>query len=323
MKFLVTGITGFVGPHMAHLLMDEGHDVCGLIRASDGREQNIEKRIGSDYFDKLDFVYGDLTNQESISKIFNENDFDGVFHLAAQSHPPTGFTHPKLTFEVNALGTINIVEAIMKHERECKLMNCSTSEVYGVLKDDTPIDENTQINPVNPYGVSKAGAELYVRERAKSEKCPFVVSRAFSHTGSGRGRNFSISSDAYQLVRVKKGLQKPIIQVGNLKSKRVVMDVRDCVRGYYLLMMKGEPGEAYNIGADPDRLYSMDELFDKMASMLDLKVEKRLDEKLYRPIDIPIQVADVTKFKNLTGWKATIPIEETLQDLLNYWNDNV
>src|SRR6185436_9568831 len=127
-------------------------------------------------------------------------------------HPPTSFSDPKGTFETNAVGTINIVEAIARYQPECKLMFCSTSEVYGAVSEEAgPIDEEFPIKPVNPYGVSKAAADLYVRERAKSLGLKFFVTRAFSHTGPRLGRKFSISSDAYQIARIKKGLQEPVI----------------------------------------------------------------------------------------------------------------
>lgn len=241
MKLLITGITGFVGSHLASLLVDEGHEATGLIRNSNGRENDIRDVLPDNTFSKLTFLYADITSYESISRIFEQNQFDGVFHLAAQSHPPTSFIEPQQTFLVNCFGTINIADAIRKFSPQCRLMFCSTSEVYGAVPEEKgPINEEFPITPINPYGVSKAAADMYVRERAASCSLPFFVTRAFSHTGPRRGRNFSISSDAYQIARIKKGYQEPVIKVGTLSSKRVVMDVRDCVKAYLLLMLKHE-----------------------------------------------------------------------------------
>jgi GDP-4-dehydro-6-deoxy-D-mannose reductase len=320
MKYLITGITGFVGPHLANLLIENNHEVYGLVRASNGTETDILDVVPDKNYNQIKFLYGDFTDRESINKVFKDNKFDGVYHLAAQSHPPTSFIDPRGTFETNAIGTVNIVEAIAKYQPTCSLMNCSTSEVYGAPAESTgSINEKFPVDPVNPYGVSKAAADLYVQERAKSLKLPFYVTRAFSHTGPRRGRNFSISSDAYQIVRIKKGFQDPVINVGTLSSRRVIMDARDCVMAYYLLMQKFSPGEVYNVGGD--RLYSIGEILDKMLEMEGLvgKVEKRVDSKLVRPIDIPIQVCDTSKCRNLTGWAPKIPIEKTLRDLLDYW----
>ncbi len=295
-----------------------------MIRSSHGKEEDIRDIVPDKNFNKIKFVYAELTDFSSIERVFNKDKFDGVFHLAAQSHPPTSFIDPEGTFWTNTIGTVNICKAIAKYQPECKLMFCSTSEVYGALPEEKmPIYESTPINPVNPYGVSKAAADIYVRERAGSLKLPFFVTRAFSHTGPRRGKNFSISSDAYQIVRIKKGYQEPIINVGTLLSKRVVMDVRDCVMAYYLLMQKFVPGEAYNVGGD--NAYTMGELLDKMLEIYGLsdKVGKRLDPKLVRSIDIPVQICNTQKCRDLIGWSPKIPIEKTLKDLLDYWDKKI
>lgn len=324
MKYLITGITGFVGPHLANLLVGDGHDVVGLVRESQGREQDIRDIVPDAVYTKLGFVYGDLTHLRSLDRIFKDDRFDGVFHLAAQSHPPTSFLDPYDTFNINATGTVNLAEAMATYQPTSKLMFCSTSEVYGASPESAgEISEAFPLEPMNPYAVSKAAADLYVRERAISKKLPFFVSRAFSHTGPRRGRNFSISSDAYQIARIKKGLQEPVINVGTLSSKRVIMDVRDCARAYYLLMQKFTPGEAYNVGGEG--LHSIGEVLDMMLELRGLtgKVEKRVDPKLVRPIDIPVQICDTQKLRKLTGWKPTIPLKKTLEDLLAYWDAKI
>jgi len=324
MKYLITGITGFAGPHLANLLVRDGHDVTGLVRESNGREQDIRDIVPDDVYARLHFVYGDLTHARSLDRIFKDEIFDGVFHLAAQSHPPTSFLDPYETFEINSLGTVNLAEALATRQPECRLMFCSTSEVYGAVPEEAgDITEGFPILPVNPYGVSKAAADLYIAERAHSVKAPFYITRAFSHTGPRRGRNFSISSDAYQITRIKKGMQEPVINVGTLSSKRVIMDVRDCVKAYYLLMNKFAPGEAYNVGGD--KVYSIGEVLDMMLAISGLagKVDERLDQKLVRPIDIPVQICDTQKCRKLTGWKPEIPLEQTLTDLLAYWDAKI
>ncbi len=324
MKYLITGITGFAGPHLANLLVGEGHAVYGLVRESNGREQDIRDVVPDDIYAKLKFVYGDLTHFRSLERIFKDEAFDGVFHLAAQSHPPTSFLEPYETFEINTLGTVNLAEAIATRRPDCRLMFCSTSEVYG----DSPesageITESFPVAPMNPYGVSKAAADLYIRERARSVKLPFFITRAFSHTGPRRGRNFSISSDAYQIARITKGLQEPVINVGTLSSKRVIMDVRDCVKAYHLLMQAFTPGEAYNVGGDT--VHSMGEVLDMMLDMRGLagKVEKRVDPTLVRLIDIPVQICNTEKCRKLTGWKPQIRLAKTLEDLLAYWDAKI
>jgi len=323
-RYLITGITGFVGPHLSKLLIDEGHEVVGLIRETNGRKTDILDVLPDKYFSKMDFFYADLCHRDTIFDLFEKQKFDGVFHLAAQSHPPTSFLDPIGTFNTNANGTINIAEAIRAFQPECKLMFCSTSEVYGVVSEEKgAINESFPIAPVNPYAVSKAAADLFIRERVRSLKLPFFVTRAFSHTGPRRGNIFSVSSDAYQIVRIVKGQQEKVLRVGNIESRRAVIDVRDCVRAYYLLMQKFSPGEAYNVGGDD--VYSMADFIEMMFEIKGLKgkVELKRDPKLVRPIDIPLQVCDSSKLRKLTGWKPKIPIKQTLSDLLDYWDNKL
>jgi len=335
MRYLVTGITGFAGPHLAKLLVEEGHDVYGLIRASNGRENDIRDIVPDNIFNKIHFVYGDITDKESIERVFQQQEFDGVFHLAAQSHPPTSFKDPEGTYRTNVGGTKNIVEAIKQHQRDCALMFCSTSEVYGdVPKEKSPITEDFPLRgQVNPYGLSKAISDIEVlghsSVKAAPFDLPFFVTRAFSHTGSRRGKTFSISSDAYQIARIKKGLQEPVILVGNLEPSRVVIDVKDCVQAYAMLMEhavqrdKRVIGEAFNVGGTEIHkiAYFLDEMLE--ISGLQGKVEKRLHEPFYRKIDIGVQLPDSTKIRKTIGWVPKIPLRQTLTDLLDYWDEKI
>lgn len=320
---LITGITGFAAPHLANYLINNDPDhqiqLYGLVRASNGRENDIRDIVSDGVFSRIWFVYGDLDDYSSLDRVFNEVRFDEIYHLAAQSHPPTSFMQPWATFNTNALGTVNLIDLVEDYCPECKFMNCSTSEVYGAVPEDRqPITESHPIAPINPYGVSKAAADMYVSERAKSTGLKAFNTRAFSHTGTRRGFRFSISGDAYQLIRIKKGLQSPIVQVGTLSSKRVVMDVRDCVRGYAMLMEKFTPGESYNVGGDD--LFTMGELLDNMIDIMGLQAGKEINPDFVRPIDIPCQIPDSSKCRELTGWEPEIPMERVLRDLLNYWN---
>lgn len=318
-KALITGITGFVGPNLTNfLMMLTDWEIHGTVRASNGRENDIRDTVPDNYFNKIKFHYCDITVERMVDTLFNDNDFDYCFHLAAQSHPPTSFDFPEYTFITNTLGTINICRAIKKYQPECKLMNCSTSEVYGAVPESSgAITENFPLKPINPYGVSKASADMYVTERAKSAGLLAFNTRAFSHTGIRRGNKFSISSDAYQIARITNGQQDNVIRVGNLESKRVVMDVWDCVEAYYLLMLHAVPGESYNVGGNS--LHPISYFLDLLCEIGDIHPERVVDQGLWRPIDIPVQIPDSTKLRILTGWKPKWNIKETLSDLLDYW----
>jgi GDPmannose 4,6-dehydratase len=320
MKFLITGITGFAGPHLANLLLDSGHEVYGLVRHSNGRETDILDIVPVVNFEKIKFVRGDLTNLRTLQQVFKENVFDGVFHLAAQSHPPTSFKDPLGTFNENIMGSANLIQCIQDYQPECKLMFCSTSEVYGnVGKDGRKIKVTDTILPANPYGASKAATDLYLQERFINGKINGFITRAFSHTGPRRGKTFSISSDAYQIANMMVGKQDRVLRIGNLTTTRVVLDVRDIVKSYYLLMMTNKSnGKVFNISGDqPRQMQAYTDLLIKISGLKD--VVQTIDPALYRPHDITYQWGDISELTDITDWKPVYTIEQTMHDLLHYW----
>jgi len=324
MKFLVTGITGFAGPHLANTLYAHGHEVFGLVRCSNGRENDIRDVVKDEVYNSIEFLYSDLRNHRTLDSLFKTYKFDGVFHLAAQSHPPTSFIDPLGTFEDNIMGTANLIQAITDNQPDCKLMFCSTSEVYGNIgQDGRKIRWNDTLLPANPYGASKAAIDLYMQERIANGKLRGFVTRAFSHTGPRRGKNFSISSDAYQIARMMKGYQDKELLIGNLQTTRVVIDVRDTVNAYYLAMMNDDcNGLIFNVCGDTPR--KMQHFTDVLISLSGLTdVTQTIHAPFYRPIDIYYQHGDSSDLKDLTDWSPTISIEETLNDLLSYWLDKI
>jgi len=324
MKFLITGITGFAGPHLANLLHRKGHQVYGLIRRTNGMESDIHDVVSDDVYESITFVYGDLTNYRSLRTIFEKEQFDGVFHLAAQSHPPTSFIDPIGTMETNVMGSANLIQVIQDHQDSCKLMFCSTSEVYGnVGQDGRKIHWEDTILPANPYGASKAATDVYLQERMQNGFIKGFITRAFSHTGPRRGRIFSISSDAYQIARMMKGLQEPVLKIGNLNTTRVVMDVRDTVRAYYLAMIHPDvTNQVFNVCGDTPR--KMQFFTDKLIELSGLKgVEQNIHKPFWRPHEIHYQHGDSSNLVELTGFKEEYDIETTLDDLLRYWVDKI
>ena len=324
MKFLITGITGFAGPHLANLLHREGHQIYGLIRRTNGMESDIHDVVSDDVYESITFLYGDLTNYRSLRTVFEKEQFDGVFHLAAQSHPPTSFLDPIGTMETNVMGGANLIQVIQDHQDNCKLMFCSTSEVYGnVGQDGRKIHWEDTILPANPYGASKAATDVYLQERIENGFIKGFITRAFSHTGPRRGRIFSISSDAYQIARMMKGLQEPVLKVGNLNTTRVVMDVRDTVRAYYLAMIHPDvTNQVFNVCGDTPR--KMQFFTDKLIELSGLKgVEQNIHKPFWRPHEIHYQHGDSSNLVELTGFKEEYDIETTLDDLLRYWVDKI
>ncbi len=311
MRFLITGITGFVGYHLAKHLVVKGHDVYGLTH----NHIPLDKRNKG-----VKYIDGDLCRICDLELLKNF-EFDGVFHLAALTHPPTSFNKLIDYFQTNTLGTINLCEVLKKSS---VIMQCSTPEVYGICENE--IFETFPMCPMNPYGVSKASADLYILERTRNNELNAFITRAGSHTGWGRPSCYSISSDAIQIIRIKKGLQKSIIKIGNINSQRAVIDVRDVVIAYYELMMKyitkgiGN-GEIFHIGGGI--IYPIEYYLNIMMEIAGVKADKVIDASLIRKVDIPIQILNSDKVRSVISWEPIIPIEETLKNLLDYWEEKV
>ena len=320
MKYLITGITGFLGPHLANILIKEGHDVYGLIRINNGRENDIRDVVDDAIFEKIIFVYGDICDYRTISSIFTTHIFDGVFHLAAQSHPPTSFTDPIMTWNINVMGSINLITCISDSQPDCKFVFCSTVEVYGNEgSDGRKIVEDNTFLPANPYGASKAAIDMYLQERIKNKQMNCVIVRPFCFTGPRRGSKFSISSDAIQIARMMLGKQEPVLKIGNLDTVRIVADVRDIANAFYLIMINNNTsGKVYNICAGtPEKIRFYTDTLIKLSGVSNIKME--IEPKFWRPIDIQYQDGDCTQLINDVNWQPQYKIEDTLNDLLQYW----
>ena len=324
MKYLITGITGFAGPNLAKLLLKNGHEVHGIVRTANGREQDLLDILTPKELSNIKFHYLDLKHYYSVHTLFTSTQFDGVFHLAAQSHPPTSFLDPILTYEENVIATMNLITVLQGSKT--RFMFCSTSEVYGdTCKDVGLLSIDTPLKPSNPYGASKAAMDLYIQERATNGFLDGFVTRAFSHTGPRRGKIFSISSDAYQIAAMELGIQEPVLKVGNLQTERVVIDVRDCVNAYYLLMLNpNSKGKVFNVcGNEVNKMQYYTDLLIKHSTFNYNDVKQEIYPPYYRPIDIQVQIGDSKELVELTGWKPEISIDQTMEDLLNYWRNKL
>jgi GDP-4-dehydro-6-deoxy-D-mannose reductase len=323
MKFLVTGATGFTGPHMINRILEDGHEVVAMVRNLKSAPDIVDT-LGEDNIKKVDFVYGDLAKPESIEPIFLLHRFDGVFHLGAMAHPPTAFEYPLLTSQINFMGSAKIVDEIINKMPQCVLLHCSTPAVYGTCPVDRNLKEDTPMKPNIPYGVSKAAADLYVLERAANAGLKCFLTRAFSQAGPRRGENFCISSDAAQIARILLGRQEPIIKIGNMKSQRTIADVRDVVNAYFCLMLahfegKVPNGDIFHIAGNT--LHEMQYYLDIMLEITNLNetVKLEIEPKYFRKNDNAAQIPDDSKIRDLIGWEPNIPIKQTMQDLVDYW----
>lgn len=318
MKSLVTGITGFVGSHLAEYLLAKHHEVYGLVRWRSPKG-NLKEIIGN-----IKLHEADLRDLSSLLETIGGIKPDYIFHLAAQSYVPASFASPRETFEVNAVGTLNLLEAVRILNLTTRIQICSTADVYGnVRKNEVPISETNPLRPVSPYAVSKVACELIALQYFQSFGIKTIITRAFNHTGPGRGDVFAESSFAKQIAEIENGKRSPTILVGNLKSVRTYADVRDIVEAYYLALVKGKPGEIYNIAGDAT--LTMEKVLKQLISLSTAKksIKIKIDKSRFRPADAVSKTPNDKKFRKITGWKPTIPLEQTLADLLDYWRARV
>jgi len=320
MKILITGVTGFIGSYLAELLLKNGDEIHGIARWRSNRE-NLKKVISD-----IELHDADLLDQGSLIRVLSSVKPDQIYHLAAASYVLTSFNSPVNSMLVNAIGTMNLLEAMRTLKMyDTKFVGITSSEVYGdVDTKHIPITEECPLNPASPYGLSKVAQDLTILQYYINYGLQTVRIRNFTTTGPRRGDVFFLSSFTKQAAAIRLGIKKENeIKVGNLNSVRTVCDVRDMVLAYSKVMKNGKPGEAYNIAGKVTMTIG-----EYLQLLLDLHFPKNkkpaivVSKDLLRKTDITLQIPDVSKFEkeiNFGTWEPNVPIEETLRDMVSYW----
>lgn len=322
-KVLITGITGFVGSHLAdYLLTKKNIELYGLKRWHLSKKRNV-RHIDN----KIKWFDCDLTDPIGTYKVIKIIKPDWIFHLAAQSFVSPSWDHPTLYMNTNYNGTVNLLEALRQNKLDTRILLAGSAEEYGeVDKKDIPIVDKTFLQPVNPYAVSKIAQDLIGFVYFKSYGVNVIRTRAFNHEGPRRDNVFGISWYAYQIARIERGLQEPILRTGLRDDRRTFMHVFDLVKAYYLALEKCKPGKLYLIGADEkDHVVSFDQALDSLIKLSVFKnkkkIKKEIDSQFVRPTKVPRLIADSQEFRKLTGWKPTISLKQIYEDTLNYWRE--
>ena len=272
---------------------------------------------------RIELAYGDLRDANSLVEIFKRQKFDFVFHLGAQSYPKTSFSNQIETYSSNIIGTENLfLSAIHKYAPDARVHNCSSSEVFGrVPPEKLPIDEECTFHPASPYAISKIGTDMIGRYYGEAYGMKVYTTRMFTHTGPRRGDVFAESTFAKQIALIEAGKIDPVVKVGNIKSKRTWADVRDAVKAYHMLLKseKVVPGDYFNIGGKTVKTIEemLQFLISQSSRSNEITVEQ--DENRLRPIDADLQIPDTKKFEAVTGWYPQYKFEQTMTDLLDYW----
>jgi len=306
----VTGAEGFIGSHLVRFLQAKKWRVIGGSRVLEAQSVPALPNV--------EFVPCDLTDGPRVEEVFQKYEPTHVFHLGAQSLPTVSWADPVGTFQSNIMGSLHVFEAIRHMKRRPVIVSACSSAEYGhVPASAIPVKEEQALQPLHPYGISKVCLDLLAREYFLDYKIPAVNLRLFNTTGPGKTSD-APSDFVRQLARIKKGLQPPVIEVGNLKPRRAFLDVNDTVRGFYLAALKGHRGEAYNLCAA--KTHEIGELLRMAIRLSGLKVEIRAAASLMRPSDEKIIFGSTKKIRQHTGWKPIFSIQQTLQSMLEYWD---
>ena len=316
MKILITGVTGFVGSHLAEycLSLDQQVEVIGTCRWRSRRE-NIEHLE-----DAINLYECDLRDASSVKTLLADIQPERIFHLAAQSYVPSSWNSPGETITTNVIGQLNIFEAMRETNSTASIQIAGSSEEYGLVHpEEAPITEENPLRPLSPYAVSKVAQDMLAYQYFQSYGLRVVRTRAFNHTGPRRGDVFVTSNFAKQIAEIEAGQRPPVIHVGDLNPKRDFTDVRDIVRAYWLSLEHCSLGEVYNVASG--KAYRIKEVLKILLDNSGQDIEVVEDPERLRPSDVPLLLGDNSRFCKATGWSPEIPFEQTAKDLLDYWRE--
>jgi GDP-4-dehydro-6-deoxy-D-mannose reductase len=314
-KTLITGATGFAGAHLIrHLLKKNEHVIFGTYL-----EDSSLDRFG-ELNNKIQLEKIDLQETEKVAKLIEKIKPDIVYHLAAFTSTSLSFGSPAEVITNNVSSQANILEALRKLGLKTKILIVSSGDIYGkVRKEDLPIDEETPLNPTNPYSVSKITQDFLALQYFLAYGLNIVRVRPFNHIGPGQSPNFAIPAFSKKIAEIEKGKIKPILKVGNLESRKDFTSVLDVVKAYDLILDKGVPGEVYNIGSG--KSYKIGDVLNKLLSFSKLPITVETDKSLLRPVDDAEFICDYSKLNKATGWKPEVSIDEMLLKTLDYWRN--
>lgn len=304
MRVLVTGAAGFAGRHLARELVAAGHGVVAFDvafnRPVDGAAAHLT---------------GDLRDDAAVRRCVGESGADACVHLGGIAFVPAGRHDPAGVLEINTLGTTNLLEAFRDAAPAARFLFVSSAQIYGLRNGaGAPLTEDAPIRPVGMYAISKAAADLATLAFADRFGLPALAARPSNHIGPGQSPLFVAASFARQIREIAEGRRTPVISVGNLDCLRDFTDVRDVTRAYRLLLERGEPGQAYNIGSGA--LITIRHLLSELCRLAGVAPEIRVDPDRFRPTDAT-PILDTERLHRLAGWAPTVPLTRTLQDMLD------
>lgn len=312
-KILITGFSGFVSNHFLHFLstLNESFEIVGVSRGSvDGvNYPNLHIKT----------YQGDLKSDHFIKEIISSTKPDYILHLASDSSVAYSWDNPLESFQNNTNIFLNLVEAVRISKTKCRILSVGSSEQYGIVDEKTlPLYEEHILNPISPYAVARVSQEMLGKIYSKGYGLDIVMTRSFNHIGTAQTDKFVIASFVKQIVQRKKEQLNTPLNVGNVEIVRDFLDVRDVVKAYWGLLLNGENGEVYNICSGKG--ISLKQIIEKILNLVEVDFSYQINPDLVRPSDNPIIIGSSNKIKNRIGWQPTINIDDSLRDIINYWN---
>jgi GDP-4-dehydro-6-deoxy-D-mannose reductase len=301
---LVTGATGFAGSHLVEHLLAREAEVAAWSNPGGAPIGDRDPRVH--------WTAVNLLDRDAVREAIARARPSIVYHCAGAAGVSGSWADPVKPLRVNALGTHHVLDAIALSGLASPVLVTGSALVYRPSLD--AIDEDGPIGPSNPYGVSKLAQEMIA---ASVTAHPVFLARPFNHAGPRQSPEYVTSSFARQIAEIEAGVAPPVLNVGNLDAQRDITDVRDTVRAYRMLAEKGQPGRPYNICSG--RAHRIGDLLEAMLGVSRTRIRIAVDPARLRPSDNPIVLGNPSRIQTEVGWQPEIPIDRTLQDLLDYW----
>jgi GDP-4-dehydro-6-deoxy-D-mannose reductase len=313
LRILITGASGFAGRHLITRLRAEypSASIFGFSHVAQPSDGVFAHR-------RLTMLTGDIRSYADIGAAVAGAHPDWIFHLAGQASVAASWHDPATTLAINAGGAVNLLEAVRAEGLSPRIVLVGSGEQYGVVPAEVnPIRETYPPAPVNPYAVAKQAQDLFGYQYWVSYRLPIIRARAFNHFGSFQEDTFVVASLARQIAEIEAGHRPPTVFVGNLEARRDFLPVGDVVSAYVALAERGTPGSVYNVGSGAARPIA--DLLERLLAFARLPIEVQRDPARFRPVDIPLIEADISRIRAETGWEPHIPLDVALRETLDYW----
>ena len=302
-RVLIFGAGGFVGSYLCKEFLNNGYKVSGT-----------DKGEGSALPSEVDFYKTDLMQVNEVEKLIGQIQPDIIVNLAAISSVGASWNMPQTTMAINVIGALNIMEAARKSEQKPRILFVGSSEEYVIS--ENPLDENTQLNANNPYGISKVTQEQFAKLYREQYGLKIYCVRPFNHTGIGQRDSFVLPSFCKQVAEIDKSGKDGKIQVGNLKVKRDFSHVKDVVRAYRMIVESDNCNQIYNVGSG--NAYSLEDMLTYILGLSNQHIEIEVDQNRIRPTDQPVICCDRSLIGKELGWEPQYNVYDALKEMYEY-----